>query len=132
MDNKNKIIEDAIKAFISNRTEEQLAVALTVLRENLDNELVVSVMQSENGLEVKPVRTSDGKLWFMAFTSLEEQARGKSKVQSMFSSSLGKIFAFTLDNADASGVIINPYGSAMFLDKTIIKVVLGKKSYGLS
>ncbi|MCQ2532448.1 MAG: SseB family protein [Saccharofermentans sp.] len=131
MENPNQIIEEAIQAFISNRTEEQLAQTLSVMRYCLDNELIVSVTQEEGGLTLNPIKTSDGRTWFVVFTTLEEQAKGKSKVQSMFSASLAKVFAFTLDNPDVAGVIINPHSNAMFLEKPIIKVVVGKKNYGL-
>ena len=127
MENKNKAIEDAIKAFINNRTEEQLADSLSVLRHCLDNELVVSVKQGEQGLTLNPVKTSDGRQWFTVFTSLEEQLKGKNQVQSMFSSPLSKIFMFALENIDVAGVIINPYGDSMSLDRDIMRIVLGKR-----
>ena len=125
MDN-NVEIEEAIKAFIGNKTEEQLATTLSIMRHNLDKEVIVSVDQQENGLVLKPVRTSDGKLWFMVFTSFEEQLKNSKAVQSMFSASLKKVFMFTLENIDVEGVIINPYGSSMSLNRKIIQVVLGK------
>lgn len=122
----NVEIEEAIKAFIGNKTEEQLATTLSIMRHNLDKEVIVSVDQQENGLALKPVRTSDGKLWFMVFTSFEEQLKNPKAVQSMFSASLKKVFMFTLENIDVEGVIINPYGSSMSLNRKIIQVVLGK------
>lgn len=126
-ENKNIVIENAIDEFIKNRTEEQLSNSLSVLRHNLDKELIVSVVQGEGNLTLSPIRTSDGQLWFAVFTSFEEQLKGKSQVQSMFSASLEKIFLFTLENSDVSGVIINPYGNSMSLNKTIIRVVMGKR-----
>lgn len=126
-ENKNIVIENAIDEFIKNRTEEQLSNSLSVLRHNLDKELIVSVVQGEGNLTLSPIRTSDGQLWFTVFTSFEEQLKGKSQVQSMFSASLEKIFLFTLENSDVSGVIINPYGNSMSLNKTIIRVVMGKR-----
>lgn len=127
MENKNQIIEDAIKAFTQNRTEEQLADTLSVFRQNLDKELIVSVTQEGEGLTLKSVRTSNGKQWFTVFTSLDEQLKGKGQVQSMFSASLEKIFKVTLESDNIDGVIINPYGGFISLERPILQVVLGKK-----
>lgn len=127
MENKNQIIEDAIKAFTQNRTEEQLADTLSVFRQNLDKELIVSVTQEGEGLTLKSVRTSNGKQWFTVFTSLDEQLKGKGQVQSMFSASLEKIFRVTLESDNIDGVIINPYGGSISLERPILQVVLGKK-----
>lgn len=126
MDNKNQIIEDAIRAFTQNRTEEQLADTLSVFRQNLDKELIVSVVQSGEGLTLSPVRTSNGKQWFTVFTSFDEQLKGKAQVQSMFSASLEKVFKVALESDNIDGVIINPYGNSIFLERPILQVVLGK------
>lgn len=126
MDNKNQIIEDAIRAFTQNRTEEQLADTLSVFRQNLDKELIVSVVQSGEGLTLSPVRTSNGKQWFTVFTSFDEQLKGKAQVQSMFSASLEKVFKVSLESDNIDGVIINPYGNSISLERPILQVVLGK------
>ena len=76
----NERIEDAIFALQQEATQEQLAHALTVIRRRMKEggQLIVAVEPdpAQAQMKLQTVRTSDGKIWWSAFTSFEEELKG--------------------------------------------------------
>ncbi len=125
----NLAIEEAITAFSEDRSEETLAHVLTVIRRimNQDGEFIVAVDANPvtNALTLKMLSTPDGRDWFYVFTGYDEQLKGNQSVVSGFSSEIRKIFDMALKSDDAAGVVINPWGKTLLLDKSLIRVIIG-------
>ena len=79
----NEKIEDAIAALQSNATEELLAHTLTVIRRRMKEggQLIVAVEPSVQGtqMNLQTVKTTDGAVWWSAFTSFEEELKGLTR-----------------------------------------------------
>lgn len=84
----NEKIEEAIAGLQQEPTQEMLAHALTVVRRRMkeNGQLIVAVEPPAGGgqLLLQTVKTSDGKLWWAAFTGFEEELRGSDRVKSTF------------------------------------------------
>ena len=82
----NEKIEEAIAGLQQEPTQEMLAHVLTVVRRRMkeNGQLIVAVEPSVGGgqLLLQTVKTSDGKLWWAAFTGFEEELRGSDRVKS--------------------------------------------------
>lgn len=91
------------------------------------NELIIAVNNSiaANGLTLQTVTTDDGKKWFLAFTSFDEQTKGSNPIMSAFSASIHEIFNVTLQTPEVAGLIINPWNKTLMLDKSLIQIVIG-------
>ena len=78
----NERIEDAIFALQKEATQEQLAHTLTVIRRRMKEggQLIAAVEPdpAQAQLKLQTVRTPDGKIWWSAFTSFEEELKGAS------------------------------------------------------
>ena len=76
----NERIEDAILALQKEATQEQLAHTLTVIRRRMKEggQLIVAVEPdpAQAQMKLQTVRTPDGKIWWAAFTSFEEELKG--------------------------------------------------------
>ena len=76
-------------------------------------------------MQIQAVQTADGKAWWVAFTSFEEELRGADQVKSTFLADLEQIFRTALTVNEIEGVIINPWNRTMMLNKNLIQIVLG-------
>ena len=136
----NEKIEEAIAALQQEPSEELLAHALTVLRRRMREQgqviLAVDMPQDQSGMpqmmanpaapmQIQAVQTADGKSWWVAFTSFEEELRGADQVKSTFLADLEQIFRTALTVNEIEGVIINPWNRTMMLNKNLIQIVLG-------
>ncbi|RHV66499.1 SseB family protein [Clostridium sp. OM02-18AC] len=136
----NEKIEEAIAALQQEPSEELLAHALTVLRRRMREQgqviLAVDMPQDQSGMpqmmanpaapmQIQAVQTADGKAWWVAFTSFEEELRGADQVKSTFLADLEQIFRTALTVNEIEGVIINPWNRTMMLNKNLIQIVLG-------
>ena len=125
----NERIEEAILALQQEPTEELLAHALTVLRKRMQEkgQFIVAVEPpvGDGTMKLQTIRTKDGGLWWMAFTSFEEELKGSNSVMSTFMTDIGKLLEAALSEEEISGVIINPWNRTLMLDKTLIRIVLG-------
>lgn len=122
----NKLIEDAIAAMYKNLNEEKLARALSVIRSRMvdSGHLIVSVKPGENNrLELRPVRTGDGKQWFAAYTKFDEELKANDPVHSGFTAEISALLAITMQSPEVEGIIINPWGQAFKLDKNMIRII---------
>ena len=126
----NEKIEDAIAALQSNATEELLAHTLTVIRRHMKEggQLIVAVEPSvqENRMNLQTVKTTDGAVWWSAFTSFEEELKGADQIKSTFLTDIDKLFQTALSVPEIKGVILNPWNRTIMLDKHLIEIIMPK------
>lgn len=125
----NEVIEQNISKLKSDFTDENLALVLSAIRQRmLDNgQFVVGVAAAETittNLSLKTVGYNGGK-WFIAYTSFEEELKGKSGVMSGFLADINQILDITLKSEGIEGIIINPHGNMLSLNKAVIEVIMG-------
>lgn len=124
----NEKIEEDIKFLKDNFTDEALAVVLTTIRKRiLENGQFVVAVDVTQGTESMSLKTMkyNGKDWFLAYTSFEEEMKGNLNVMSGFLADIGGLFDMALKSPDVEGIIINPFGNMMTINKTIIEVIKG-------
>ena len=126
----NEKIEDAIAALQSNATEELLAHTLTVIRRRMKEggQLIVAVEPSVQGtqMNLQTVKTTDGAVWWSAFTSFEEELKGADQIKSTFLTDIDKLFQTALSVPEIKGVIFNPWNCTIMLDKHLIEIIMPK------
>jgi len=125
----NERIEDAIFALQKEATQEQLAHTLTVIRRRMKEggQLIVAVEPdpAQAQMKLQTVRTPDGKIWWSAFTSFEEELKGSNSVMSTFMTDIKQLFTSALQADTISGIILNPWNRTIMLDKNLIQITLG-------
>ena len=138
VDNKNKTdkgllgnekIEEAIAALQQEPTQEMLAHTLTVIRRRMQEKgqfvIAVEPPTGDNQLKLQAITTDDGKVWWMAFTSFEEELKGSNSVMSTFMTDIKQLFTSALQADAISGIILNPWNRTIMLDKNLIQITLG-------
>ena len=138
MDNKNKTdkgllgnekIEEAIAALQQEPTQEMLAHTLTVIRRRMQEKgqfvIAVEPPTGDNQLKLQAITTDDGKVWWMAFTSFDEELKGSNSVMSTFMTDIKQLFTSALQADAISGIILNPWNRTIMLDKNLIQITLG-------
>ncbi len=84
----NEKIEEAIAALQQELSADMLAHTLTVVRRRMREQgqfiLALETPGADEQLKVRAVKTEDGKLWWAAFTSFEEELKGGGSVMSTF------------------------------------------------
>ena len=123
----NETIEQAIAALQQSATPELLAHALTAIRRRIreNGQFVVAVEPSPaTQMSLKTVQTPDGRAWWYAFTSFEEEMQGAEQVQSTFMADIGKLLETALTVPEIEGIILNPWHRTLMLDKTLIQIIL--------
>lgn len=77
----NEKIEEAIAALQQELSADMLAHTLTVVRRRMREQgqfiLALETPGADEQLKVRAVKTEDGKLWWAAFTSFEEELKGE-------------------------------------------------------
>ena len=125
----NEKIEEAIAALQQEPTQEMLAHTLTVIRRRMQEkgQFVIAVEPStgDNQLKLQAITTDDGKVWWMAFTSFEEELKGSNSVMSTFMTDIKQLFTSALQADAISGIILNPWNRTIMLDKNLIQITLG-------
>ena len=126
----NEKIEEAIVALQQELSAEMLAHTLTVVRRRMREQgqfiLALEAPGADEQLKVRAVKTEDGKLWWAAFTSFEEELKGGGSVMSTFLTGIHPLFESALKTDGIEGVIINPWNRTLMLDKNLIQIVLGQ------
>lgn len=123
----NETIEQAIAALQQSATPELLAHALTAIRRRIreNGQFVVAVEPGPaTQMSLKTVQTPDGRAWWYAFTSFEEEMQGAEQVQSTFMADIGKLLETALTVSEIEGIILNPWHRTLMLDKTLIQIIL--------
>ena len=127
----NEKIEQAIAALQQEATQEMLAHTLTVIRRRMreNGQFILSVEPptGDNQIRIGTVKTGDGKVWWAAFTSFEEELKGSGSVMSTFLSDMEKLFTAALGTEGINGVIVNPWNRTLMMDKNLIQIVLGNQ-----
>ena len=125
----NEKIETAIAALQQESTQEMLAHVLTVIRRSMkaNGQLIIAVEppKGDGKINLQAIRTNDGKQWWAAFTSFDEELKGSDKIMSTFTADIDKIFLAALQEPSIEGVIINPWNRTIMLNKTLINIILG-------
>lgn len=128
----NNKIETAIAALQQEPSQEMLAHVLTVIRRRMNEkgELIIAVDPSAvaSGLQVQAVQTDDGRKWWAAFTSFDEELKGSGSVMSTFLTDMKQLFTTAITTEGIEGVIINPWNRTIMLDKTLIRIILGENN----
>lgn len=126
----NEKIEEAIAALQEEPSQELLAHTLTVIRRRMqeDGQLILAVEPpaGEAQLRIQAVQTSDGKQWWSAFTGFAEELKGSGSVMSTFLTEIRKLFESALSVNEIQGIILNPWNRTLMLDKTLLRIILGK------
>lgn len=124
----NESIEEAVAALQQNATPELLAHALTAIRRRIreGGQFVVAVepTAAATQMSLKTVQTPDGRAWWYAFTSFEEEMQGAEQVQSTFMADIGQLLETALTVPEIEGIILNPWRRTLMLDKTLIQIIL--------
>ena len=124
----NEKIEEAIFLLQKEPSQEQLAHTLTVIRRRMQEggQLIVAVEPdpAQAQMKLQTVRTPDGKIWWSAFTSFEEELKGADQVKSTFLSEIGRMFEAALTVPEIAGIIINPWNRTIMLDKHLIRIIM--------
>ena len=123
----NETIDQAIAALQQSATPELLAHALTAIRRRIreNGQFVVAVEPGPaTQMSLKTVQTPDGRAWWYAFTSFEEEMQGAEQVQSTFMADIGKLLETALTVPEIEGIILNPWHRTLMLDKTLIQIIL--------
>lgn len=125
----NEKIEAAIAALQKEATEEMLAHTLTVIRRKMKDQgqfiIAVEPPKSDGKINLQAIRTNDGKQWWAAFTSFDEELKGSDKIMSTFTADIDKVFLSALQEPSIEGVILNPWNRTLMLNKTLINIILG-------
>ena len=122
----NEGIEEAVAAFIGDRTEEKLAALLGAIRAQMNKgaSFVVAVEPSDAGMRIKEVVLKDGRTCSLVFTSFEEQMKG-TKTISTFMGSIRQLLDGVINSDGLDGLLLNAYGKAFVIDKRLAKVIVG-------
>ena len=110
----NEKIEEAISALQQEASQELLAHTLTVIRRRMKEEgqLILAVEPSvAEELKIQAVKTADGKKWWSAFTSFEEELKGSDRVMSTFLTAIEPLFQSAVQVNEIEGIILNPIGT---------------------
>ena len=93
-----------------------------------DGQLILAVEPpaGEAQLRIQAVQTSDGKRWWSAFTGFEEELKGSGSVMSTFLTEIRKLFESALSVNEIQRIILNPWNRTLMLDKTLLRIILGK------
>ena len=125
----NENIEQAIAALQQNATPELLAHALTAIRRRIreNGQFVVAVEPNPGTtqMSLKVVQTPDGRAWWYAFTSFDEEMKGAEAVQSTFLVEFEKLLDAALQVPEIQGIILNPWNRTIQLDKTLLRIIKG-------
>ena len=125
----NEKIEEAIAALQQEPTQEMLAHTLTVIRRRMQEKgqfvIAVEPPTGNNQLKLQAITTDDGKVWWMAFTSFEEELKGSNSVMATFMTDIKQLFTSALQADTISGIILNPWNRTIMLDKNLIQITLG-------
>lgn len=127
----NEKLEDAIKALQQNPTQEMLAHVLTVVRRRMRDKgqfiVAVDPPQADGQMRLQAIKTDDGRVWWSAFSSFEEEMRGSDSVMSTFLADIEQLLRMAVREESINGIILNPWNATLMLDKRLIQIILGEQ-----
>ena len=128
----NEKLEEAIKALQQNPTQEMLAHVLTVGRRRMRDKgqfiVAVDPPKGDGQMRLQAVKTDDGRIWWSAFSSFEEEMRGSDSVMSTFLADIEQLLRMAVREENINGIILNPWNATLMLDKRLIQIILGEQS----
>ena len=128
----NDKIEEAVKALQQEPSQEMLAHTLTVIRRRMkeNGQFIIAVEppKADGRINIQTIKTEDGNMWWVAFTSFDEELKGADSVKSTFLTDIDKLFETVLQVEGIQGIILNPWNRTIILDKNLIRVILGAKA----
>lgn len=122
----NEKIEKAIEDLKNDFSDEKLAVLLTIIRKRIsENGQLVVAVDANSGVESLALKTAsyNGKKWFVAYTSFDEEMKGELSIMSGFLADIDKLLDMVLKSNEVEGIIINPYGNMLSINKQIILAI---------
>lgn len=125
----NEKIEEYIGYLQQEPTQEMLAVTLTAIRRRMKagGQFVIAVSpNADKGLAVQLMQLPDGKQWVVGYTGFEEQEKGSQPVASTFLADMREVLTKVLAMDGVSGLIINPWNRTLYLEKPLIRLILGE------
>ncbi len=127
----NEKLEDAIKALQQNPTQEMLAHVLTVVRRRMRDKgqfiVAVDAPKGDGQMRLRAIKTDDGRIWWSAFSSFEEEMRGSDSVMSTFLADIEQLLRMAVREENINGIILNPWNATLMLDKRLIQIILGEQ-----
>lgn len=123
----NERIEKDIVDFKDNQTDEMLAALLTSFRKRMQEggHMVVAVDPSPlDNYQVRTMTIKNQK-WMVAFTSFDQELKGKDAVMSTFTAPISQIFDMALASEELAGVLVDPWDLLIALDKNLISIIKG-------
>ena len=127
----NEKLEEAIKALQQNPTQEMLAHVLTVVRRRMRDKgqfiVAVDPPQADGQMRLQAIKTDDGRVWWSAFSSFEEEMRGSDSVMSTFLADIEQLLRMAVREESINGIILNPWNATLMLDKRLIQIILGEQ-----
>ena len=107
-----------------------LAHALTVIRRRMKEggQLIIAVEppKGDDQIRLEAIKTDDGRNWWAAFTSFEEELKGGGSVKSTFLTDIDKLFETALRTDGIEGVILNPWTARSCWISFLLKLSLEK------
>ena len=80
----NDKIEEAVKALQQEPSQEMLAHTLTVIRRRMkeNGQFIIAVEppKADGRINIQTIKTEDGNMWWVAFTSFDEELKGADSV----------------------------------------------------
>lgn len=126
----NEKIEEAIAGLQQEATQEMLAHTLTVIRRRMkeNGQFIIAVEppKGDGQIQLEAIQTDDGKNWWAAFTSFDEELKGGGSVKSTFLTDIDRLFETALQTEGIEGVILNPWNRTIMLNKRLIEIIIGK------
>ena len=129
----NETIEEAILGLQKEPTPELLAHVLTVIRRRMkEGQAILSVEppSGDDQIRIGTVKSADGKVWWAAFTSFDEELKGAGSVKSTFLVDLEQLIRMASATKEISGVILNPWNRTIMLDHTLLAIIIGEENAG--
>lgn len=127
----NEKLEDAIKALQQNPTQEMLAHVLTGVRRRMRDKgqfiVAVDAPKEDGQMRLRAIKTDDGRIWWSAFSSFEEEMRGSDSVMSTFLADIEQLLRMAVREESINGIILNPWNATLMLDKRLIQIILGEQ-----
>lgn len=118
----NDRIESALSRFCQRKSEQRLADVLMIIKSRRDEGGHFLIAVNEE-MSLRTITLPDNTVWFAAFTSVDEQLKKKDRVVSGFTAEIEKIFDLVMTNENVSGVILNPWGDSIKIDRNVIDVI---------
>ena len=125
----NEWLEDCIRDLQEKPSVETLSVALTAVRKRMQagGQFIVAVDASMGQqLQIQAMEIENGEKWIPVYSGFEEQMKSRQQVMSTFMADIRGILDMALAEPSLNGVLLNPYGRTLRLDKDLIRLIKGE------